>query len=186
MDRLAREALAAQVVVQVEVQRHGVRPRALHAVALQRLQHELHLLGGQGMVLPVDRDRHRSAAAQRRSRRLGIERRHRRRHLRHLLPEPRPQRPVVRLELPAPELLGLAHEPDALHVQLVEQERLEPLDRRPLLARRHDHRLTQRLPHLDLRLRPRGAPELDRLTGDLHVALEPHVAQRLVDRRVVA
>ena len=41
MDDLAGEPLPAQAVVELEVQRHGVRARALHLVALDGKDHEI-------------------------------------------------------------------------------------------------------------------------------------------------
>ena len=57
---LAREPLAAQLVVQLQVQRHRVRAGALDLVAVERLQHELDVVGAERVLLAVDVDRPRS------------------------------------------------------------------------------------------------------------------------------
>ena len=62
---LAREPLAAQLVVQLEVERHGVGARALDLVAVERLEHELHVVGAELVLRAVDVDADRAAAAQR-------------------------------------------------------------------------------------------------------------------------
>src|SRR5947208_3033062 len=65
VDRLAREPLAAQVVVQLQIQRDRVHSRALEPVALERLEDELQIVARKWMVLTVDRDPHRASAPQR-------------------------------------------------------------------------------------------------------------------------
>ncbi len=52
----------------------------------------------------------------------GVQRRHRGGHLRHVLAEPRPQRAVVGLELPAAQLVGVGDEAHLAHVELVEHQ----------------------------------------------------------------
>jgi len=94
-----------------------------------------------------------------------------------VLPEPRSERPVVRLELPAPQLLRFLDEAQLLHVQLVTHEIAEALDRPALPRRRHDHGLAERLAHLQLPVRAGRAAQLDRVARDLHLPFEVRVAR---------
>ena len=64
VDHLAGESLAAQLVVELEVERHGVRPRALDLVALERLQRHQHVVGSDLVLLAVDVDAGPAAVAQ--------------------------------------------------------------------------------------------------------------------------
>ena len=102
------------------------------------------------------------------------------------LPKRGPERAVVRLQLPRAELVGLGDEAQPLHVELLEHEVLEALDRLALAVGGDDDRLGQRLAHLDLRLRARRAAELDRLARDRHRLLERPRRARRVGLRVVA
>ena len=56
VDDLAGEALAAQVVVQVERQRDGAACLRLDLVALERLHHELEVVRLERVLVAVDRD----------------------------------------------------------------------------------------------------------------------------------
>ena len=62
---LAREPLAAQLVVELQVERHGVRAGALDLVALERLEHDLDVVGPDLVLLAVDVDARPAAVAQR-------------------------------------------------------------------------------------------------------------------------
>src|SRR5436190_1652126 len=104
------------------------------------------------------------------------ERRDRLGHLRHPLAQPRAERAVVRLQLPAPKLVRLADEAQLLHVQLVADQNGEALDRRTLAVAGHDHCLAQRLAEPELALGARLAPQLDHLACDLELPLEILVA----------
>ena len=183
---LARQALPPQLVVELQVERHRMRARALHPIALERLHRELDVVGRELVLLSVHREPDRPARPQRGRDRRRVQRRHRRRHLRHQLAEAGAERAVVRLELPAPQLVGLRDEPQPFHVQLLEHQVAKALDRLALAARGHHHRLRQRLAQLELCLRARRAAELDRLARDLHLPLEVLVAQRVVGLGVVA
>ena len=89
---LAREPLAAQLVVELELERHGVRALALELVARERLHGQRQVVGAELVVVAVDRDRHAVAGAQRARDVRRLERLDRRRDLRHLLAEARPER----------------------------------------------------------------------------------------------
>ena len=52
---LARQALAAQLLVELELQRDGVRALALELVALERLHREHQVVGAELVVVAVDR-----------------------------------------------------------------------------------------------------------------------------------
>ena len=54
VDDLACQALAPELVVELEVERHGVRTRALHLVALKRLEHHGHVLRADLVILAVE------------------------------------------------------------------------------------------------------------------------------------
>ena len=56
MDDLARQPLAAQLVVELELERHGVRALALELVAVERLHRELQVVGPELVVVAVDAD----------------------------------------------------------------------------------------------------------------------------------
>ena len=89
VDDLAGQALAAQLVVEDQVERHRVRALALELVALQRLHDQLEVVGAELVVVAVDRDPDRALLAQRRGHVRGVQRRHRRGHLGHPLAEAR-------------------------------------------------------------------------------------------------
>ena len=91
----------------VQVERHRVRARSLHLVALERLEHHLDVVGPERVVRAVDRHVHLAALAQRRAARAASSAGHRGGHLGHVLAEARPERAVVGLELEAAELVGL-------------------------------------------------------------------------------
>ena len=57
VDDLARQALAAQLVVELELERHRVRALALELVALERAHREHQVVVGELVVVPVDGDR---------------------------------------------------------------------------------------------------------------------------------
>ena len=90
VDDLAREALADQLVVELELERHRVRALALELVALERLHREQQVVGAELVVVAVDADADAPVVAQRVGDVRGVERRHRRRHLRHVPAEARP------------------------------------------------------------------------------------------------
>jgi hypothetical protein len=96
---LAREPLAPQLVVELQVERHRVRALALELVALERLQREREVLGAELVVVALDADRHSAAVPQRGRDVGGIERRDGRRDLRHLLAEARAEQAIVRLDV---------------------------------------------------------------------------------------
>ena len=54
-----------QLVVELELERDGVRALALELVALERLHRELEVVGAELVVVPVDVDADRAALAQR-------------------------------------------------------------------------------------------------------------------------
>ena len=116
------------------------------------------------------------AVAQRRGDVRRVERRDRRRDLRHRLAEARAERAVVGLDLVGAELVGLGDVADLLDVELVAHDVGEPVERRALAVRGDDHRGAQRLAHLELGLRTRAQPEADRLARHAHVELERLVA----------
>ena len=89
---LAREPLAAQLVVELEVERDGVRALALELVALERLQRQRQVVGAELVVVALDADRDAAAVAQRRGDVRRIERRDRCGDVRHLLAEARSER----------------------------------------------------------------------------------------------
>ena len=107
VDDLAREALAPQLVVERQVERHRVRALALELVALERRECEQQVVGAQLVLGAVDVDADRPAVAQRRGdagrRRAprpppatcGI-----------ALPKRGPERAVVGLDLVGAELVG--------------------------------------------------------------------------------
>ena len=96
MDDLAREALAAQLVVELELERHGVRALALELVALERAHGQHQVVVGELVVVAVDGDRDAAAVAQRARHVRRVERGDGGRDLRHLLAEARAERAVVR------------------------------------------------------------------------------------------
>ena len=108
VDDLARQALAPQLVVELELERDRVRALALELVALERLHRERQVVGAELVVVAVDADPDAAAVAQRGRDVRGVERRDRRGDLRHLLAEARAERAVVRLDLVGAELVGLA------------------------------------------------------------------------------
>src|ERR671937_2179469 len=163
VDDLAREALAAEVVIEGELQGDGVRPLALELVALERLHRQEQVVGGEVVVVAVDGDADRAALADDVRDARGVEGRDRRGDLRHRLAEPRPERAVVRLDLVGAELVGLLDEAQLLDVELVAHDVGQALDRLALAARGADDGLVQRLADLDLRLPPGGQPEADAL-----------------------
>ena len=129
------------------------------------------------MIPPVEVHVHPASLAHRARRVLGVERRHGSRHLRHLLAEARTERAVVGLELDAAlELVRGRDVAHRLHVELLAHEVVEALDGRALAVGRDHHGLAQRLAHLHLGLRARGAAKLDRLPCHVHVPLELLVA----------
>ena len=117
MDDLAGEPLTPQLLVQEEIERHGVRALPLELVAVERLHRELQVLARELVLAALDDDADRLLLAQRRRHVGGIERRHGGGGLRHLLAEARAERSVVRLDLVAAELVGLGHEPQSLDVE---------------------------------------------------------------------
>ena len=153
-----------------------MRSLALEAVAVERRQRDEQVLGAELVVVAVDRDHDPAAVAQRSRDVLRVERGDRRRRLRHSPAEARAERPVVRLDLVAAELVGGGDEAQPLDVQLVANDRLETLDRRPLASARDDDRLAQGLAVADLRLGSRRPTEADRLAGGGHRELELRVA----------
>ena len=181
VDDLAREALAAQLVVEVQVERDGVRALALELVALERLHRELEVVGAERVVLAVDDD---DADRARRSRSApatcaGSSAATRRRDLRHPLAEARAERAVVRLHLVGAELVGLLDEAQRLDVELVAHDVGEALDRLAL-ARRRRRSTASRSGWRTLTLAwPRAArPRRDGLARGAIADLEPEVARR--------
>ena len=171
-DHVARQALAAQLVVELQVERDGVRPGALDLVALERLEDELQVVGPEHVVVAVDHDSDRPARTQRLRGAIGVQPGDRLGDPRHALAEARTEGAVVRLQLPAAELVGLADEAQLLDVQLVAHEAREALERGPLALAGHDDRLAQRLAQVDAAFRARLAAELDGVARHLHLPLE--------------
>ena len=65
-DDVAGEALEAQLVVELELERHRVRALALDLVALERLHRHEQVVGVELVVVARDRDPDRAPVAQRR------------------------------------------------------------------------------------------------------------------------
>ena len=132
-----------------------VRARALHLVALERLEHQLNVVGADLVLVAVQVHAHLAA---RRAARAGSSAAMAAATWGMCLPKRGPERAVVGLQLEAAELVGLGHVAQRLHVQLV-MHAAPRTPRSPALAvRRHHHGLAQRLAHLHLaRARaPRG------------------------------
>ena len=140
MHDLAREALAAQLLVELELERHRVRALALELVAVERLHREHQVVGVELVVVPVDADPDPAAVAQGARDVLRVQRGDRGRDLRHVLAEARAERAVVRLDLVGAELVGLRDVAQLLDVELLQRDVGEPLDRGALLARRRRRR----------------------------------------------
>ena len=86
----------AQLVVELELQRDGVRALALELVALERAHGQREVVRPELVVVAVDVDPDAPAVAQRRGDVLRVQRRDGRGHLRHQLAEARAERAVVR------------------------------------------------------------------------------------------
>jgi hypothetical protein len=145
----AREALGAQRVVDLEVERDGVPALALQAVALGRLERQEEVVLGELVVGALDLHDDGLAGAQGRGDARAVEALDRGADVLHPLAEAGAERPQVRLERDPAELVGVRHELERLHVQLVRDDLGEPLDRRALLARGDDDRPAQRLAHVE-------------------------------------
>ncbi len=92
MDDLAGEALAEQLVVELELERDGVPGFGLDLVALERLQGQGQLVGAEGVLVAVDVDADLAAVAEDRGDVDGVERLDRGGNLRHALAESRAER----------------------------------------------------------------------------------------------
>jgi hypothetical protein len=153
--------LAAQLVVELELQRDRVRALALELVAVERRMASVQVVRAELVVVAIHVDPDAAAVAQRAGDVLGVERLDRRRHLRHQAAEPRPERAVVGAHVVRAELVGLGDEAQLLDVELVEHHGRQSFDRRALVARRDDHGGAQRLAHLELAVAAGGEPEPD-------------------------
>ena len=97
-----------------------------------------------------------------------VERGDRLRRERHVFAEQRTQSAVVGLDLVLAQLVRRLDEAHSAHVELLAHDLHQALDRCALAPVGHDHRLGQRLAHLDLRLRPGAQAEPDGLARDRH------------------
>ena len=185
-DDLAGEALAAQLLVDLQLQRHRVARLGLDLVALERPQRHRHVVGAERVVGAVDRDPDLPALRQRLGDVGGVERRHRGGDLRHVLAEARPEGPVVRLHLVGDEVARVGDEVELLHVELGGDQVGERLDPGPLGVGGDDHGAAQRLADLHLGGAAGGVAEADGAAHRRHRRFQVGVAERLVDLGEVA
>ena len=110
MDDLACAPGGDQLLVERQVERHGVRALPLEAVAGERRKREAEVSAVELVVLAGDRDGDRAPVAQRRRDARRIERRDGRGELRHALAEARAERAEVGLDGVGAELVGGGNE----------------------------------------------------------------------------
>src|SRR3954454_10683278 len=180
-DDLAGQALAAELVIEVELERHGVAGLGLHLVALERLHDEGDVVGGEGVLLAVDCDSHLGTGLELIRDAARVESLHGRRHLRHVLAEAGAERAVVGLH-PIGDELGLGlDEVELLDVELGGDDLREALDGLALGVGGDHDRLAEGLAELDLGLGAGGASQLHRAADRIHSSFELLIDQVLPD-----
>ena len=118
VDDLAGEALAAQLVVELELQGDGVAGLRLDLVALQRLQGEGDLVGADRVIVAVDADPDLAAVGHHLGDVDGVERLDRGGDLGHALAEAGAERAVVGLDRVADQVGLFGDEVELLDVEL--------------------------------------------------------------------